>query len=921
MRPAYHTEFLGHIAIVWNSRNVPFIVTVGIDSESIGTCYLVQSVRAHDVLRGVPDAKVRRAQIHPKLLNSTVERIISFSVDPHTFHVAIGTTAKDAGRGTRGTVVILADDVTRTATPRIVTHAFPSPVTNLSWSSNTRGTLFMTICEGGAAPFYDDGTRTFGSGAIMSGVVVGQQLRYRVLNDGPDHGIPMRCATSIEERSKETNGGMDEYFACCVPKYIAYYYPTEIRVSSAFDQRHHMITSFKNYLVLVEPDVSAAAPVGLGDVDPRYEPIMAANQATIVTVIDRADQISIFRQKCTSGIIDIATDGNSLCILTADAQLHYITEIDTHRKLQDLYRHGEHGTAIRLAQSEGQSEAFVANIRRDFADSLWAGKKYQSSVDQFKKTIGHGVEPSYVIGKLLDATNVGWLAEYLKALHEADAHSPHHTRLLLNCFTKLDRGVDEVRRFLLDGERVRGTGLDPDSLDVDAIIQFCVESGGDDTDTALRVARHYQRAEWVVTILMRQGEVDEAIATMDVSKGSPWSTVCRLIRQHGPDLLATPARAEKLRHVIVGYHQKRLVTLRDPGDDDIGGGEDTLDAVYPVYLRHSGYLLDLLAEIATDDCPTSVWDTLFELRLARWTELTSEVAAMGEEGLLHPKSKELTALTQTILAPLNDPRGTAGPDLQHALTLCHVHNFPKGQLAIYRRLGRWGAVARHHLEAGDVAAAVKEVRGFIDKVSPTEARSIVAATLPHLAAPGVAPGLLDDLLRFVDERQVMTPLQLIDVLASTDSCTLGQVGGFLREKVQAIEADISASTADIAALDAQTAAVRTELERCSGVRVYKQTECEVCHGALNKQVVHFRCGHSYHLTCLLGDKACTVCSKERMALTREAEQLKAKAANHAAFFKRLQGAGADPFEVVTEYLGSSIFTNMTLKPPEVYFKE
>lgn len=77
----------------------------------------------------------------------------------------------------------------------------------------------------------------------------------------------------------------------------------------------------------------------------------------------------------------------------------------------------------------------MAEISRLHGDSLYTKGELSNAIKQYILTIGW-VEPSYVIRKYLDVSQIDFLIEYLEKVHEKKIAKKEHTALLLNCYVK-----------------------------------------------------------------------------------------------------------------------------------------------------------------------------------------------------------------------------------------------------------------------------------------------------------------------------------------------------------------------------------------------------------------------------------------------------------------------------------------------------
>ncbi|KAG9393741.1 Vacuolar protein sorting-associated protein 11-like protein [Carpediemonas membranifera] len=707
-----------------------------------------------------------------------------------------------------------------------------------------------------------------------------------------------------------------EGYAAAEPSAIYTYYRPDFFYPTPTDQGHFIVSSFKGCFVLVSPDIANVSELGEREDMEHFEEVMPATQMVTLTVVDHTEKIITFQHTHNCGIIDVVADGNSLYTLTADGNVHCVTEIDTQRKLEGLYAKNQYATAIKLASNEGRDEDYISSIRRDYADYLWLKGDPENAVNYYKQTIGHGVEPSYVIDKLLNSSNVQWLTDYLKALHRVGLHTSHHTRLLLNCFTKkrgkhgadpADSGVDELRSFIFGSGR--GKALDLTTLDVESIIVYCHNRGTVKAiETASRIANMAGRLDWVTRIQVGDHQLTQAVETM--TKVVSWETLFELIQEHAAVLLEDKQASSDLNDLIVRHCRKKTVSLTIEDSDNLDyATSHSIHSVFPLYINHPALLTDLLTEIVKlDACPVDVWTTLFELKMTTWAELDKDPEA-------DPKAK--AAVESDLLGYLDQPE--SGPDRQRALVTCHIHQFRRGILHLSRHLSE---IVRYHIASGNIPEAVLEFNKFSgdETVTPVDRQTVARTLLPHVAkysaehAGEKGPSLL---AQYLDQMEsVMTPLEVVDALAQTD-CLLCDLGAYLIEKMKAQESIIAENTEEIRKLETDIDKVSEDVRLCKGVRVYRSQECDSCHKQLTGQIVHFSCGHSYHADCLTADDRCYKCSGEMAALNKEQEVMRKKIVDFMGFDKKLQN-DPSPFSVVAEYFGSSIFSEMELEPPQPY---
>ena len=105
-------------------------------------------------------------------------------------------------------------------------------------------------------------------------------------------------------------------------------------------------------------------------------------------------------------------------------------------------------------------------------------KDYANAIKEYMKTAGY-VEPSYVIMRFLDVSQIDYLIAYLEHIHEKKLGDKHHTALLLNCYVK-QKNIDKLEMFL------EKSSLESDLFDTETAIKTCRELHY--TELALKLA-------------------------------------------------------------------------------------------------------------------------------------------------------------------------------------------------------------------------------------------------------------------------------------------------------------------------------------------------------------------------------------------------------------------------------------------------
>ena len=230
-----------------------------------------------------------------------------------------------------------------------------------------------------------------------------------------------------------------------------------------------------------------------------------------------------------------------------------------------------------------------------------------------------------------------------------------------------------------------------------------------------------------------------------------------------------------------------------------------------------------------------VWNTLLELYL---TSRTSDGDAKALKFLVEP---------------------SYGLDPIGALMLCSRVGFMDGCLVIWEALEMHEDVLRYWMElsseegeTGTNRNPSEEVIRYLDKYGPQHPE-LYSLALRYLSS---SPALLAQhsnqlsrILRLIDEKHVLPPLAVIQLLSRNDVTSIGVLRDWLREKVEETKKGIESDKHLVNSYRLETEQKQTELQSLADPgkpQVFQVTKCAACGGQLDLPTVHFMCKHSYH---------------------------------------------------------------------------
>ncbi|KAF9158723.1 hypothetical protein DFQ26_007306 [Actinomortierella ambigua] len=279
----------------------------------------------------------------------------------------------------------------------------------------------------------------------------------------------------------------------------------------------------------------------------------------------------------------------------------------------------------------------------------------------------------------------------------------------------------------------------------------------------------------------------------------------------------------------------------------------------------------------------AIWNTLLELYLAN-PEQQQQKGGTVVTAELNRRSKERLIKKEKCLKLLND---TEIPyDTNHALVLCHLASFDEGIVFLYERMKMYTDILRLWIGKDNTAKVVECLRKY----------GLSSAT----------PELLK-VLDYIDQHDLLPPLQVVQALSQTSVATIGMIKSYIGRRIEAERKERVEDHKQIQSYRTESEAKRRETEELkSSARIFQVTKCSACGGSLDLPSVHFLCRHSYHQRCLpdASDRECPKCMVEQRTVADIRRMQEMNAERHDLFLSELEDAD-DGFEVIAKYFGNN----------------
>ncbi|KAF8271913.1 hypothetical protein EI94DRAFT_1678503 [Lactarius quietus] len=247
----------------------------------------------------------------------------------------------------------------------------------------------------------------------------------------------------------------------------------------------------------------------------------------------------------------------------------------------------------------------------------------------------------------------------------------------------------------------------------------------------------------------------------------------------------------------------------------------------------------------------AVWNTLLELYLT--------LASAAGAGGVALSDKALRLLRAAERLPY---------DPTHALILCATRDFTPGLVLLWERLGMHEEVLRFWMEQdrrGEAGAGALVMR-CLSQYGEAAPQLYKLALRFFTSAPELMARHTQDLgevLRVIEERAIMPPLVVVQVLSRNDVASVGLVKDWLLARIRTAREEVHTDEQLTASYRLETATKLKQVEELSDPdhpRLFHATQCAQCGGHLDLPSIHFMCNHSFHQRCLGDhDTECPLC--------------------------------------------------------------
>jgi vacuolar protein sorting-associated protein 11 len=728
-----------------------------------------------------------------------------------------------------------------------------------------------------------------------------------------------------------------------------YYYGQNGRGPSyAFDGPKTMVKMFKDYVGLVCPPRVAQVSksktfrrLGGEEVDDFFS-------TSSFTLLDTDLKYIAHTESLPSQVKDAFVEWAELFLLTSDGKLFRYTEKTLHQKLEILYQRNLYIYAINLAQKSGADKIQQNIIFRKYGDYLYQRGDYDTAMQQYLRAIDN-TEPSQVIRKFLDTQRIHNLVEYLEELHEHDKATADHTTLLLNCYAKL-KDTEKLDAFIRAPGELK--------FDLETAIAMCRQGGY--FEQAAYLATKHGENELVIDILVE--DLRKYAEALQYIWRLPAESAYPVLMKYARSLLehcSTETTRLFIDYYTGQYEPKKDVPAVEEVQAQIGGGASQyLSALWS--LPFTGRQEPPPAKVVDPVLSTGGTQTPAEEETRpRYT--TPRPRTAFSAFITHPNEfitflevlfsqKDLskgdridiaTTLFEMYLDSSRDEKDTAkqvhleakatkliaedavsaqaqvsAVDTSNVLLLSSLSKFPAGTTLIRERSNMYADIFRSYASVRDTSGAISALRKYGEKDLTLYSMALTYfSSSPQILEEAGVKEELQNVLRRIDQENLMAPLQVVKILSQGGAVNMGMVKGYLTDNVARERKEIQANRRLIDSYRTETAAKKTEItDLGTKAVVFQARRCASCSRNLTLPTMHFLCKHSFHQDCLNktgtgqddDEKSdCPVCKPGNDTIKAIRRQQVESTEQHE-LFKAALARSSSRFGTVSEFFGRGV---------------
>lgn len=669
---------------------------------------------------------------------------------------------------------------------------------------------------------------------------------------------------------------------------ISTYGPSGRGQPYAFEGPKTLIKIYKDYVALVCPPQVAQVSKSKAFRRLGADQMNDLFSTSSFTLLDPDLRYIAHSESLSSPVKEVFSVWGNLFLATSEGKLYRYREKTLQEKLEILYQRNLYIYAINLAQKSGVDKMMQNVIFRKYGDYLYQKGDYDTAMQQYLRAIDN-TEPSQVIRKFLDTQRIHNLIEYLEELHEHERATADHTTLLLNCYAKL-KDTKKLDAFLKAPGELK--------FDLETAISMCRQGGY--FEQAAYLATKHGENDLVIDILIEDSK-KYAEALEYIWRLDPEPAYTNLMRYSRVLLAHCPAETTRLFiEYYTGKYRPRQEIPPEPSsakaEESSRGALQNLAALLPLpYMSRSALATPAEQQSSTTadaalaspeiieakerleyevpaprtafssfvshpqefvsfleallDNPDLPKEPMIDLRTTLFEIYLQEAAAASSKSDRERFQAQAKALIESSAKKDSNESTISSSNI---LLLSTLSNFEPGKTLIRELSNLHSDIFRSHTNAKDTSGALAAMRKYGPETPSIylDALTYIASSVQILEEAG-GEKTLTSILGEIQKRNLLSPLQVIQLLSSTSVVKMGMIKSYLSSNIEKERKIITSNRQLISSYRDETAAKRAEIEELSTrPAVFNARRCASCTQPLELPTVHFMCKHSFHRRCL-----------------------------------------------------------------------
>lgn len=763
-------------------------------------------------------------------------------------------------------------------------------------------------------------------------------------------GVPLNCCTKDPE-SQELIVGLDSA--------LRYYNHMTKSHSVNFEiQKRSIYKHVKDYLVMICPGEDSS----IGTSSRKF--------TTKVIILDLSNKhVSFSLTLSNVSINHIFPMWNDIYLLSSDGVLYKLHEKPINEQVEIILQRQLFNVAFKLASQSKLPTDTLLKICKLNGEFLYSKQDFDGSIKRFILCLDFYKDESLkideneetlndfimnIITKFKDASNIYNLTEFLYRLYEFSMANSDNITLLLCCYCKL-KMVREIKSFVNDLD-LSNNGEDRDdnplhSLNFPLIINLFKECGY--FDEVIKLLHKLNQPDLIVGIQLN--DLNNPRKCLNYIKSLSIDNLLLILIEYSKTLLDNlPLETtELLINVFTGKYTPiegpEMFEFNTKSDSEqkheVSNNESSLPLNsykgFLAYLSGTNFEDDQVTVTSTYSEPTYLPprpSLIFPSFINNPNEFVIFLEACIEtfekyQGNINDKKDLLITLYEMYLTLsqkepenqeswFNKAKGLINEysqllDTPSLLLLSHIYGFNEGEMASKEQNGYEESLFR-------TAELNQDVKGCFDVTSKygDSKPELFKLLLKFIVSKEhifkqVSEKDFKKIINKVNDFKLSTPLELIQILSTTEFTTIGLIKDNLIEIIDRNNQEIRNNEKLIESYESEAIKNSHQITELKNKPfIIQNNRCSACNLKLDFPIVHFKCKHSFHQKCLndtisanndiLSSKpVCVICVNDiDLIETLRDEQLKSK--DQSDLFEMTLRESQDKFKVITNYFGKGV---------------